>query len=155
MVWPHPRDVIQYARSSYYYDIVYLLNDLIYMLSERKSAEEKEALTSVADTQSDQDCCGLYTDHSVILFGHFYCHLQSKNGLYFPNFRYLVLICQILMIYFPKYEGKCSFPKSQIKSLHWVHARKYRHCVYLLPSLRIATIVIFTTQFITWGHGKI
>ena len=32
MVWPHPRDVILYARSSYYYDnmfIIYLLSDIL------------------------------------------------------------------------------------------------------------------------------
>ena len=25
MVWPHPRDVIQYARSSYYYDNMFII----------------------------------------------------------------------------------------------------------------------------------
>ena len=25
MVWPHPRDVILYARSSYYYDIMFII----------------------------------------------------------------------------------------------------------------------------------
>ena len=29
MVWPHPRDVILYARSSYYYYNVYLLHGVI------------------------------------------------------------------------------------------------------------------------------
>ena len=28
MVWPHPLDVIQYARSSYYYDNVYVANSV-------------------------------------------------------------------------------------------------------------------------------
>ena len=38
-------------------------------------------------------------------------HSQSKNGLDFPNFMYIYMIC------FPKCEGKGSFPKSLIKSL--------------------------------------
>ena len=25
MVWPHPRDVIQYARSSYYFDNMFII----------------------------------------------------------------------------------------------------------------------------------
>ena len=25
MVWPHPRDVVQYARSSYYYDNMFII----------------------------------------------------------------------------------------------------------------------------------
>ena len=36
MVWPHPLDVIQYVRSSYYYDNVYLFTveslSLLYLL---------------------------------------------------------------------------------------------------------------------------
>ena len=61
------------------------------------------------------------TSIAMILSGHFYRriwgHSQSINDLYFPNFIYLVVIFPICMIFFPKCEGKCSFPKSQIKSL--------------------------------------
>ena len=65
----------------------------------------------------------------MILFGHFTAlygsHSQSKNGIYFPNFVYLALIFPILIKYFPKYEGKGSFLKSQIKSLYtpFLHLR--------------------------------
>ena len=36
MVWPHPLDVIQYARSSYYYNNVYIF--IINLLAHRKEA---------------------------------------------------------------------------------------------------------------------
>ena len=42
---------------------------------------------------------------------------NPKMTFIFPILCILVLIFPIFMIYFPKSEGKCSFPKSQIKSL--------------------------------------
>ena len=44
------------------------------------------------------------------------------KGLHFPNFMcILALIFPILIKHFPKCEGKCSFLKSQIKSLSEIH----------------------------------
>ena len=42
---------------------------------------------------------------------------NPKMAIVFPISCILVLIFPIFMIYFPKCEGKGSFPKSQIKSL--------------------------------------
>ena len=42
---------------------------------------------------------------------------NPKMAFIIPISFLLVLISQIFMIYFPKCEGKGSFPKSQIKSL--------------------------------------
>ena len=54
----------------------------------------------------------------VILFGHFY-RLKCEsfpiiNGLYFPNFMYFRTYFPNFSDIFPKCEGKCSFPNSQI-----------------------------------------
>ena len=43
---------------------------------------------------------------------------NPKNGLYFANFHEIGLIFPIVIKYFPKYEGKGSILKYQIKSLH-------------------------------------
>ena len=53
--------------------------------------------------------------YAVILFGLFTAlygsHSQSKNGLYFPNFMYFsTYFPNCYDIYFPKCEGKGSFP---------------------------------------------
>ena len=57
------------------------------------------------------------TAHTMILFGHFYRLIWEsfpiKNGLIFPISCILVLTFPSFMIYFPKYEGKGSFPKSK------------------------------------------
>ena len=37
MVWPHPRDVILYARSSYYYDSMFIICLFINILSDFKT----------------------------------------------------------------------------------------------------------------------
>ena len=61
---------------------------------------------------------------------------NPKMVFIFPILCILVLIFSIFMIYFPKCEGKGSFPKSQIKSLRpaCASAKCDQPLCYLLPA---------------------
>ena len=43
MVWPHPPDVIQYARSSYYYDDMFIICPFSDILSDFKTCFDLES----------------------------------------------------------------------------------------------------------------
>ena len=59
----------------------------------------------------------MFSEYPAVLIWQFLTPYMGVIGLYFPNFMYFSTYFSMFMIYFPKCEGKGSFPKSQIKSM--------------------------------------
>ena len=111
-----------------------------------------------------------HINRPVILFGHFYRLIWESFPIQkwplFSQFHvFWILIFPIFMIYFPKFEGKGSFPKSQIKSLQThkgiANTRKklehLKHSPDLLNNVKIGhgqLRLIIQTYFVSTIFGQ-